>query len=227
MKYVSIDIETTGLDKEKCEILSIGAVIEDTNNLLPIEDVPKFHAAIIGREGIYGSLFALNMNKGLIENIVQYQNTKDQTEKEDLVKITGMQFLNTDEIVIEFYYWLFVNGVIELDLQKIFNGRVTRHPKYGMVPDIYANPPKALLNVAGKNFATFDKLFLENLPRWKQLINCRNRILDPAILFVDWKADESLPGLGLCKERANIPGKVTHNALEDAIDVVKILRKTY
>ena len=43
MKYISIDIETTGLDPENCQILSIGAVIEDTLNQLPFEELPTFH----------------------------------------------------------------------------------------------------------------------------------------------------------------------------------------
>ena len=83
------------------------------------------------------------------------------------------------------------------------------------------------INVAGKNFATFDKLFLEQLPWWKKLIKIRQRILDPAILMTDWKNDTSLPNLTTCKERANIDGVVTHNALEDAWDVIQILRKFY
>jgi hypothetical protein len=55
----------------------------------------------------------------------------------------------------------------------------------------------------------------------------RNRILDPAILFVDWQEDRALPGLDDCKKRAGVSGKVTHNALEDAIDVVAVLRTKY
>jgi hypothetical protein len=210
MKYVSIDIETTGINREKCQVLSIGAVIEDTNNPLPIEELPRFHAAIIGREGLYGEPFALNMNKDLIETIVQYQTASDQDEKNDLVNMTGMQFLKEEEVAIQFYNWLAQN-----DMTEGFTFRQGSPVK------------KVYLNVAGKNFATFDKVFLEQLPRWKQLIDIRNRILDPAILFVDWINDESLPGLGKCKERANIKGIVTHNALEDAMDVVEILRTKY
>jgi hypothetical protein len=51
------------------------------------------------------------------------------------------------------------------------------------------------INVAGKNFATFDKLFLQELPWWQKLIKIRQRVLDPAILMVDWKNDTSLPNL--------------------------------
>jgi oligoribonuclease len=213
MKYVSIDIETTGINREKCQVLSIGAVIEDTNNPLPIKDLPKFHAAIIGREGLYGEPFALNMNKDLIETIVRYQTANSDEERLDIETITRTKFFKEENIVIEFYNWLAQNGMIDGVTEFTFNkGLPTK---------------KVYLNVAGKNFATFDKVFLEQLPRWKQLIDCRNRILDPAILFVDWNEDEALPGLGLCKERAGVNGVVTHNALEDAIDVVEVLRTKY
>ena len=84
-----------------------------------------------------------------------------------------------------------------------------------------------IINVAGKNFGTFDKLFLEQLPWWQKLIRVRSRILDPSILFCDWNEDDSLPSLIRCKERANIEGIVTHNALEDAWDVIELLRKHY
>jgi hypothetical protein len=167
------------------------------------------------------------MNAGLIGAITQYQNTRDQDEKNDLVQMTGMKFMDESEVAVEFYYWLYVNGAFSFDIEKVMNGNSIRHPQYGTVPAIGSNVQKAHINVAGKNFATFDKVFLEKLPRWKQCIEIRNRILDPAILFVDWNEDKALPGLNLCKSRANILGDVTHNALEDAIDVVEVLRTKY
>lgn len=228
MKYVSIDIETTGLDPEKCDVLSIGAVIEDTNNHLPLDQLPSFHVAI-KRENISGSLFAINMNKELIETIVKYQYAQNVFIKTDIEQKTGIRFLHEDEVAIEFYYFLYKNGLInENGNQPIMSGHVTAHPIYGTVPAINQRTiPSGHINVAGKNFGTFDKLFLERLPRWKQLIKMRNRILDPAILFVDWNSDEALPGLNLCKERSKIEGEVTHNALEDAMDVVSVLRTKY
>lgn len=226
MKYVSIDIETTGIDREKCQILSIGAVIEDTNNIKPISELPRFHAAIKlqDRQGFYGEPVALVMNAELIGHIANYAKS-NQDEKNDIVNMTGMQFLEESEIVSEFYYWLYANGAFEMP-EKFDMNLITKHPEYGIVPHIN-RAPKAVINVAGKNFGTFDKVFLERLPRWKQLIEVRNRILDPAILFVDWTEDRALPGLDLCKKRAQVPGSVTHNAVEDAIDVVAVLRKIY
>ena len=34
MRYVSIDIETTGLDRQNDQVLEVGAVIEDTDKQL-------------------------------------------------------------------------------------------------------------------------------------------------------------------------------------------------
>jgi oligoribonuclease len=226
MKYLSIDIETTGLDPENCEILSIGAILEDTEKLLSFEEIPKFHCAI-NRKTIKGELFATNMNKDLIEAIVNYQGAEDQDEKNDLVQMTGMYFLPEDEIVQEFYWWMFGNGAFEYDVEKMISQPVQIHPLYGRVPLLTSKMLRATITVAGKNFGAFDKLFLERLPRWKQAIKIRSRIIDPAIFYTDWKTDDAPPGLALCKERAGIRGTVTHNAIEDAWDVILLLRKIY
>ena len=98
MRYVSIDIETTGLDTQICQVLSIGAVIEDTNNLLPIDELPSFHAAILTRR-IDGEPYAINMNRDLIQSIVYYQTATDQDEKNDLIQMTGINFFEENKIV--------------------------------------------------------------------------------------------------------------------------------
>jgi oligoribonuclease (3'-5' exoribonuclease) len=45
-----VDVETTGLEKDRYQILSIGAIIEDTSKKLPFDEIPKFHAAILHNE---------------------------------------------------------------------------------------------------------------------------------------------------------------------------------
>lgn len=222
MKYISIDIETSGLDFEKNQILSIGAIIEDTEKKLPFEELPKFHVGIL-RQDITGSLFAINMNRDLIETLVEYQTAKSQDEKNDIVHMTGMQFLKEEDVVEAFHDFLYENGlasVSSLDTpMKVINGK--------SYPILTSRMTPAHINVAGKNFGTFDKLFLERLPRWKQAIRIRQRIIDPGVYFIYWKDDDSVPSLDLCKERAGLKGKVTHNALEDAWDVIELLRKQY
>jgi hypothetical protein len=221
MKYFSIDIETTGLNPLTCNTLSIGAIIEDTNNPVPYEELPKFHVAILHEE-LQGSPYAINMNRDLIETIVQYQTAKDQDEKNDLVQMTGMQFLKINEVAQSFNDFLYQNGMIEFNLNE-----PARHVNGKMLPIIGMKTKPTTITAAGKNFGTFDKLFLEQIPQWNQVVKFRSRIIDPSILFVDWKNDNQLPSLNECKERANVSGIVTHNALEDAWDVIQTLRTKY
>ena len=83
------------------------------------------------------------------------------------------------------------------------------------------------LDIAGKNFGSFDNQFLKKLPDWKNFIKSRNRIIDPGNLYWNPKIDNGLPSMETCMERAGIPGKVTHSALEDALIVVKLIRHLY
>jgi hypothetical protein len=223
MKYISIDIETTGLDPETCNVLSIGAIIEDSANPLPYDECPKFHAAILRHE-LYGSPRAITMNAKLIADIGSYMEPANTTSREELEKETGMIFLNPGEVVEAFYEFLFLNGIVD-------NADFTLPHKLGRsgksVPALSSRMTPVTITCAGKNFSTFDKLFLERLPRWKQAIRIKQRVLDPAILYVDWKEDSEVPNLNKCKERAGIKGLVTHNALEDAWDVIEVLRKKY
>src|SRR5699024_6968893 len=98
MKYISIDIETTGLNPNNCQILSFGAVLEDTNKNVPVEELPFFHCAIL-REKIEGEPFALNMNRDLLSKIVEYQISDD---KEAISKKRNMWFLHEKDVVQKF-----------------------------------------------------------------------------------------------------------------------------
>ena len=221
MNYVSIDIETSGLDHEKHKVLSIGAIIEDTETKLPYEECPKFNAIVLQSE-IVGSPRAITMNKQIISMIGDYLEGDDEV-RQKFNTHTDYNFFKEDEVVKEFYWWLEKNGYYQGN-----NGGGYIELKDGyMRPIINSNTRPITLNVAGKNFGTFDKLFLQELPWWQKLIRTRQRVLDPSILMVDWKKDISLPNLTTCKERAGIEGVVTHNALEDAWDVIEVLRKFY
>ena len=214
MIYTSIDIETSGLDSEKHKVLSIGAIIEDTEKKLPYEDCPKFNAIVLQNE-ITGSPRALTMNKEIIAMIGEYLEGTNET-RHLMNTHSDYSFYEKDEVVKKFYEFLWVNGYGDAVPNQLL-----------VTSKIDSNSKPITLNVAGKNFGTFDKLFLQELPWWQKLIRTRQRVLDPAILMVDWKNDKSLPNLTTCKERADIQGIVTHNALEDAWDVIEVLRKFY
>ena len=207
MRYISIDLETTGLDPVIDQILSMGAVIEDTSIYAPIRDLPKFHA-IITRERIVGSSFAVVMNADLISRISKYISASPD-EKKNISEKEKVMYLQEDELASKFNDWLWYNGISNCEV----NGRLNANP--------------CSFTVAGKNFASFDSKFLETVHSWKAYVKIKHRIIDPSVLCTDWRKDMELPNLEKCKARTSTPGKITHDALEDAIDVVEILRNFY
>lgn len=212
MVYVSVDIETSGLNPDMNSVLSIGAIIEDTTTKLPYEELPKFNIIVLNYN-IQGSPKAITMNGPIIDLMGRFLDGNED-ERELIIQESGYKFYEENEVSKEFYKFLDENGLgrgpkkENCDISKIWDEPIT-------------------INVAGKNFATFDKLFLDEIPLWKKLIRTRHRVLDPSILFVDWIDDKTLPNLITCKERSKIDGIVTHNALEDAWDVIQILRTKY
>jgi len=68
--YVSIDIETTGLDPETCQVLEVGAVFEDWKS--PIDTLPKFRQILKYTE-LRGNPFALALNANLLRQIANPQ----------------------------------------------------------------------------------------------------------------------------------------------------------
>lgn len=208
MKYVSIDIETSGLDPENNQVLSIGAVVEDTTKKLRWDEIPKFYCIVLQRS-ITGSPRAIQMNNRVIKFMGEYLEGS-KAVREALEK--NIAFYEKDEVAKAFYTFL----------RPYFGEPHSGHPED---PNHVKKP--LLINVAGKNFGTFDNVFLKKLPWWQKLIQAKQRIMDPAMLFLDWEHDEELPSLTICKDRAGVEGDVTHDALEDAMDVVDVLRKFY
>lgn len=222
MLYVSIDIETSGLDNSKNQVLSIGAIIEDTKKKLPYDECPKFHAMIVQKE-VVGSPRALTINSKLLSVMAEYLESSGDN-RFNMETHSEFMFTTPEDVVKEFYDFLFINGY---GYDIVTGGPEIRRKNGYNLPVFGSKVRPITINVAGKNFGTFDKGFLELLPWWKRLVKVRQRIIDPALLFCDWEIDETLPNLYTCKQRAGVEGIVTHNALEDAWDVIELLRKSY
>ena len=192
MRYISIDIETSGIDPLTDQVLEFGAVIEDTLRLdIPVERLPTFRR-IIKHERITGTPFALRMNAGLIASIAKTQEENDKSP----------DFCTASTLSNQFAKFLVMNG-----FEKI-RGRFE-------------------FVAAGKNFGSFDAIFLDNLPRWKHTHNPIARVLDPAILYFDPLKDEKPPSTSLCLERAGLDPTVKHTAVGDAQDVIRLLRRKF
>lgn len=107
MKYISIDTETTGLDPEFCQLLSLGLIIEDTNNILPYEKLPKFHAIIV-RDNIEGEEYALNLNAKIIDLIIEY-NISNPEEKFKMSESEKVIFTTENSLVSHIQEFLLLN----------------------------------------------------------------------------------------------------------------------
>lgn len=76
--------------------------------------------------------------------------------------------------------------------------------------------------VAGKNFASFDLRFLRRLPNWN--LKLFHRFIDPSMFYMH-VGDDVPPSTDECLKRAGIQKMVEHDALADAYDVVRLVRK--
>ena len=70
MRYVSLDIETTGLDPHRDMILAFALVVEDTeaDPLPPVEELPHLYV-VVKHKRLEGHPAALHMNEDLIAAI--------------------------------------------------------------------------------------------------------------------------------------------------------------
>ena len=97
MIYVSIDIETSGLNHDMNHVLSIGAIIEDTNKKLPYEELPKFNAIVL-QNNIQGSPRAVTMNQEIISLMGDYLEGTDEVRKL-LNSNSGYEFYEEEDVV--------------------------------------------------------------------------------------------------------------------------------
>lgn len=192
MRYVSIDIETTGLNPETDQILEFGAVIDDTLRPdVPVEELPTFRK-VIRSDRLSGTPMAIAINASLINFIASVE----KPEENEL-------FCLPKDLGFEFFVWLRGHGF-----------KIKNNSNAAFVP-------------AGKNYAGFDSRFLNKIPHWNTYLTPCHRTLDPAILYFDPLKDEKPPSLYECLERAGFDATVKHTAVDDARDVVRLLRHKF
>lgn len=69
LRYCAIDLETTGLDPERCQVIELAAVVE-TDWQCPVEELP-FIRFLVSHDEIRGQPFALNMNARILEELAK------------------------------------------------------------------------------------------------------------------------------------------------------------
>jgi hypothetical protein len=199
MQYVSLDIETTGLDLKKNQIVEVGAVLDCIGSTTPIKDLPKFRAVLLHDEMSMGT-YCANLHKDLWAEILEitpeaYLSVKNYGAAES----SGTLYCFPEKFESFFHNWLYQSLQLPSNVSEI------------------------KINIAGKNAGTFDIPFLEALPGWQGLVKFRRRVLDPASHCI-LPSDEHIPDLQECLKRCGLGGTVNHTAVDDAIDIVRIIR---
>lgn len=211
-KYLSIDTETTGLDPLKSELLEVGIIVFDSEKSFQQTSYNALRIVFV-KEQIQGNLFALNLNKKLLEEILNVSKEFDKPNSEPILEVI------TDSLTT---WYVDVRGKNLLDRLYIFDhidedNKAIHNLTYKLTSFLSSAEENNKFNVAGKNFAMFDKAFLAKFSCFQKTIlkKMRHRILDVGSLYVT-KEDECLPDLNECLRRANINEEVPHNAIDDA-----------
>lgn len=68
MRYVSLDLETSGSDPARHQVLELAAVVEDTKRPRPLEELPAFRRLLVHPE-IVGTPGALVLNARLLAEL--------------------------------------------------------------------------------------------------------------------------------------------------------------
>lgn len=106
MIYVSLDIETCGLNPETCDIVQFAAVLDNLENPLPLDKLPTFQCYIT-QPTYTGEPYALGMHPAIFKKIAD-ANQKRVEENE-----FGERFMTISALPFAFKNFLTRNGVQE------------------------------------------------------------------------------------------------------------------
>lgn len=151
------------------------------------------------------------------------EDTKDLKPLKDLPHFTC--FVRQDEIVGDVGA-LAMNSWI---LRHLAGNCTSKHPTYSLV-GAFSKMHEFLdrhfgsdrVTLAGANVGAFDYQFIKEAFKGR----FRHRMIDVGSVFIDFSR-ESPMGLGEIKSSLGSDPKVSHNAYEDALDVIALLRNKY
>jgi DNA polymerase III epsilon subunit-like protein len=189
MNYVSVDIETTGLNPDKCQILQVCAIIDNGGEL---NKLPRFDFKV-RRDFYEGEPYAFAMHTRLLRQLAADHVSSDRKELNwNFYRDIG----DEKAMVIAYRSWLAYHGV---DLKHY--------------------------NVAGKNFASFDRMFLRRIDEFPL---GRHRIIEVGNLYLRVD-DTAVPNTIECCKRAGIKIDKSriHDALYDCEIVVRLVRAKF
>jgi len=89
--YVSIDLETTGINHDTCMLLEFGAVIDDW--VRPIDKLPRFHCYMDNGPVISGEPYAFSMHPTMLRRIANREEGYQYCKGGKALKNSFLKFL--------------------------------------------------------------------------------------------------------------------------------------
>lgn len=208
LKYLSVDVETTGLDTRNDQLVEVAAILDDFSNLKPIEDLPRFHC-YIKRDNFSGNPYALSLHADKFKKISE----------------GGDDVLGVGDFVMAFKNWIIDNnGYYDKSMFAVDTELIEELPMNATLEKYRYDIVKVV--GAGKNFGSFDRAFLENSSYgFKDHIKFAHRCIDVGDMYLSVD-DVVPPSLDECAERAGLDERcrVNHNAMNEAEMVIKLIR---
>ena len=84
MRYISLDLETTGGHPDRHQIIELAAVVEDTRNLRPLAELPAFRR-VVRHPDYVGSAGALALNVRLLQELARPDDNPERCTPAELV----------------------------------------------------------------------------------------------------------------------------------------------
>lgn len=205
MRYLSIDVETTGL-ADNCALLELAMVLEDTSKAAetPVDQLPAFRGWVQLDGPTVWEAEAMRMHLG--------KKALEIPLGADFYRRT--RFGYPDALDIETRTKLFVRPPAMnwcfMTIEQLDRRALSWLTEHNIDPVNKITP-------AGKNFTSFDKRFL---PPYIAA-SLHHRAIDPGGILIDWNADKP-PSL-----TALFGSELQHDSLDDARAVITVLRRQY
>lgn len=201
-KYISIDIETLGNDVYNDQIVEFAAVIDEFGSDVPVEDLPHFNCLVLQENNRYAITPYLSTWESH-RKILELLSVRDENET----------YVYEDTLVHHFTEFIEAHGFKRNEPRKLHDISIDDY-KYNFI-------------AVGKNFSSFDSLMLDNrICGWKENFRIKH-ILDLGALHFDPSTDVRFPYTEEVFKRANVDANVSHRALDDARDAVRVIRSYY
>lgn len=170
-KYISIDIETLGLDSEHCDMIEFGAVLDDLKT--PLEQLPRYHCYITRDGNRYkGEAYAMQMHQKILERIAK--------------RTAGFNYVPHDCLDANFYNWLYQFGIAKDDLVVVgknfatFDLKFLQKVGFGL-PESLTQLHRRFLDVGSMYYNPLVSRFPPNLERCLEMAGVKKSVEHTAI----------------------------------------------